>query len=310
MKQVFQPCPICSSTRITQIFSGIKDYVSKDCFDLQKCNQCGVYFDFPIPRDLNRYYPKRYRRYNKFVFTILQFLYSFRIKKWVKISKEPGSMLEIGCGPGFMLKKLKKLGWTVKGIERTESVAAFAREKFNLDVTHHGIETLPALPTFDLIVLFQVMEHLSDPLGILKESIKRLKKGGKVIINVPNIESWQATFGGSVWAYLDPPRHVFHFSLESLRKLLLMVGLKLVDVSYSSIEHDPYGWIETIITKVTKRYNTITRYLMGLNKFDQKVLLGFIVGGLVTIPAIILSCISSIFKKGGLIQVIAEKEIE
>ena len=102
---------------------------------------------------------------------------------------------------------------------------------------------------FDLLLLNQVLEHLTDPAPTLKALAGILKPEGKLIIGVPNFDSWQSTFGGNTWFHLDVPRHLHHFSLPSLSVLIGQSGLEIQNVSYASPEHDPYGWVQSALNR-------------------------------------------------------------
>ena len=146
-----------------------------------------------------------------------------------------------------MLDTLRRAGWRVVGIERTPEMARFARHDLELPVFAGGVEAIAARPHFDLIILFQVLEHIRDPLSVLRQCATLLKPSGVLIVGVPNLESWQARYTGPHWFHLDVPRHLFHFSPRSLGKVLQMADLTVSRISFVSFEHDPYGWIESIL---------------------------------------------------------------
>lgn len=303
-------CRVCGSAEVACVMADASDHVTKEPFRILRCRRCEVAFTDPLPADLSRHYPSGYRNYGPAAMSALRALYSLRVSNWCKRFAQPGYALEIGCGPGLMLDALRRKGWRVKGIERTPEVARQAREALGLDVTSEDLATLSSEPTFDLIFLFQVLEHLPEPAAVVHECSRRLKPGGRLIINVPNLGSWQARFGRNVWWHLDPPRHLFHFTSESLRRLMERGGLDVVDVSYASLEHDVFGWVQTLVNRALGDYNTLTRYLMGLEPWSGSAFLSAALGACAAPACLLLSCASWAFNQGALMQLMAVRRAE
>jgi SAM-dependent methyltransferase len=269
-----------------------------------------VGFNYPQPDKLDPYYPPNYRRYGQVASSILKILYSLRIRRWVKRFERPGIALELGCGNGMMLYSLMQMGWHVVGIERSLEMAAFSRHRVGLPIFAGGLEAVMPKPCFDLIILFQVLEHMPDPLTTLRQCANLLNPLGKLIIGVPNLDSWQAKYAGPDWFHLDVPRHLFHFSPTSLRNALCLANLTIADISYVSLEHDPYGWIESILNKKRSQQNMITRQLMRLDSVVSGVAEVFLLAGLLLVPSIFISLVSWTRKAGALMQVTCEHSRE
>jgi hypothetical protein len=141
--------------------------------------------------------------------------------------------------------------------------------------------------------------------ALLRECAKRLTPGGNLIINVPNFASWQSRFAGARWLHLDVPRHLLHFTPETLAATLQRAGLKLDHVSFASLEHDPYGWVESTISKLSGRTNRLTRFLMGLDPIGPTVLFSFVLGAILLAPALLLAGISWLAESGALLEAVA-----
>jgi SAM-dependent methyltransferase len=204
-----------------------------------------------------------------------------------------------------MLAAFRRRGWRVFGIERNETAAETARQTLGPDTIATSMEGLPADARFDLIVLFQVLEHIGEPVALLREYANRLAPGALLIANVPNFSSWQSRFAGSKWMHLDVPRHLVHYTPDSMRHTLKCAGLTLSALSFTSFEHDPYGWVESTISCVTERTNTLTRFLMGLDKFSPQVLFSCILGIALLPPALLLAALSWVAGSGALMEAIA-----
>jgi SAM-dependent methyltransferase len=204
-----------------------------------------------------------------------------------------------------MLAAFKQHGWRVSGIERNEEAAATARRVPGVELITTSIETLPANARFDLIIMFQVLEHIADPVALLRECAQRLEPGGNLIINVPNFASWQSRFAGPKWLHLDVPRHLVHFTPETLAATLERAGLKLSHIRFSSLEHDPYGWVESTISRLSRRTNRLTRSFMGLEPLGPAMLFSFVLGAILLVPGLLLACASWLAGRGALMEAVA-----
>tara|TARA_Y100000294_G_C8570697_1_gene342597 strand:+ start:2316 stop:3137 length:822 start_codon:yes stop_codon:yes gene_type:complete len=263
-----------------------------------------VKFTAPVPDCLDSYYPSSYRGYGPVVLAVLRALYRLRVRGWVS-DRSPGRVLEVGCGPGLMLEALQEKGWSVVGVERNEDACSDARQRLGAEVVAGGIENVDKTEGFDLIVLFNVLEHVADPMYLLKECAARLNRRGALVVSVPNLRSWQASFGGPVWLHLDVPRHLVHFTPDSLSDALQSVGLSVSELTTVSPEHDPFGWIQSVLNRMGLPFNSLTQYLMGLKGLDVSVVCSTLLAMLLVIPAIAVSVISWVFQRGALMEVTA-----
>lgn len=143
----------------------------------------------------------------------------------------PGRLLDVGCGGGSYLRRMARLGWTVTGLDLVPEVAWAVRERLGC-VVHVGTlphpEVRPA--SFDLVTLWQVLEHVHRPLDLLREVLRVLVPGGRVIVAVPNFECPAAGWFGPHWYGLDLPRHLTHFTPATLRAMLEAAGFEVESV--------------------------------------------------------------------------------
>lgn len=145
-----------------------------------------------------------------------------------------GSLLEVGCGSGDTLVFLATLGWKTVGID-VDPVAVEVARKRGLDVRvgsimAHRFDS----ESFDAIVMNHVIEHLHDPLAILAECKRVLRPGGCLVLVTPNTASLLHRVFGRSWMSLDPPRHLYLFSSQSLIRLVCKAGFE-IDQCRSSI---------------------------------------------------------------------------
>ncbi len=304
------PCTVCSAqsgaTNGTKvIYEQAKDYITEDNFSVVGCSKCSLAWTVPVPSNLDPYYPKSYRRYTPIILFILKTLYRNRVKGWSNLFSKPGSALELGCGDGFMINALRELGWDVTGTERTSMMATFAREHFNLNVVvEEEGQKLEQGKQYDLIIMFQVLEHLIDPVKELKRARSLLKPDGKLVVGVPNFSSWQSKFARQGWFHLDVPRHLFHHSPESAKYLASATGLRIDNINFVSFEHDPYGWVQSILNRCFSNKNRLTKLLMRSTSFKTSDVFTFILASLLTPFALILSTSSWILNKGAIMQLV------
>ena len=232
------------------------------------------------------------------------------MSRWAAWKRDGGSVLEVGCGLGLMLAAFSQHGWRATGIERDEEVIARIHPMPGVEITTLAVEELPLEARFDLIVMFHVLEHIGDPVQLLRECAKRLAPGGRLIVNVPNFGSWQARFAGANWVHLDVPRHLVHYTPQTVAATLERAGLEVSDFRSVSIEHDPYGWVESASnragrSRLTGRSNTLTRFLMGIDRLGLGVALSAVIGAVLAVPAFVLACVSWAFGKGAVMEATA-----
>jgi SAM-dependent methyltransferase len=170
----------------------------------------------------------------------------------IKSLKKGGALLDFGCGKGVFLNLAAEQGWRTIGIETAPKRADFARTNYGLDVIpdEYSGGKIPIGP-FDVITLFHVLEHLTDPRELLKTLVdQNLKPDGVLIVEVPRFDSLQSAVAGSAWIHLDPPRHLSHFSTATLARLIRDLGLQVVASSQSSIHNGLLGMTQGIVSRL------------------------------------------------------------
>ena len=160
-------------------------------------------------------------------------------------AEAPGRrLLEVGCGAGFFLKAAERAGWRVEGIELSAEASRFAVERLALPIRRERAENAPIEPgSFDVAVMFEVIEHLFDPRAVLAAIARALTPGGTLVISTPNVDSLSRYLLGADWAVLSPLEHVYYFNEDSLRRLLEASGFS--DVRFVK-EHDMWGPQQTV----------------------------------------------------------------
>ncbi|HSI71122.1 MAG TPA: class I SAM-dependent methyltransferase [Gillisia sp.] len=147
--------------------------------------------------------------------------------KWIdKKFPEKGRLLDIGAGTGDFLIEAKKRGWKVNGIEPNQKARELALEKgVKIDADSGNFKS----GKFEVITMWHVLEHVPDLKAQVIELEHLLKKGGLLIIAVPNFKSYDAEYYKEFWAAFDVPRHLWHFSQNSFKHLFRGTGFKQTD---------------------------------------------------------------------------------
>ena len=302
-------CALCGG-ETRELYADAPDYLSGQTFAVRRCAACGLAFTWPRPADLDPYYPAFYRRFSPVVFHVLREIYTWKVASWVRRFGTSGRALEVGCGSGWMLAALKARGWEVVGSERAFPVAASVRESQGLPMFVGGPEAVREDAGFDLVVLFQVLEHLPDPMATLAACARLVRPGGALVVAVPNVASWQARATGRYWQHLDVPRHLWHFTRPCLTQALSRVGLTLETVSYASFEHDPFGWVMSLLNRMGFPQNRLIQWLQGQDRASLATasgLLNVLLAALLAVPALLAALVSWLFEQGALMEVTARR---
>lgn len=157
--------------------------------------------------------------------------------RFMTLRNEPlGKLLDLGCGGGRLLNRMKKRGWQVEGVDFDEQACNKVTLRYGI-TTHVGDITQCDIATnsFDVICMSQTIEHLYDPNSTLRECLRILKPGGLLVMTTPNAESIGARQFGAFWRGWEAPRHLYLFTVESLRQLSDQAGFTVADAcTYSS----------------------------------------------------------------------------
>jgi SAM-dependent methyltransferase len=147
-------------------------------------------------------------------------------------ARSGGRLLEVGCGAGVLLERMKDRGWEVRGIEPDGRAAALAARAVGEDAIHTGdLADAPfSVESFDAVVLFHVIEHLLEPRDALDRCRRYLVPGGRLVIATPNIHSLGRRWFGPHWLHWDPPRHIQLYSPRSLGRLVEEAGFRIQQI--------------------------------------------------------------------------------
>lgn len=142
-------------------------------------------------------------------------------------ASEIGELLDVGCGNGEFIARMRALGWTVAGVEPDPQAVSHARSR-GLQVFSGIISDVPSSARYDVITLSHVIEHVIDPVELLRECRNRLRPGtGRLMITTPNLESLGHWWFRRYWRGLEVPRHMSVFSPRALRECVIRAGLNV-----------------------------------------------------------------------------------
>ncbi|HKP53408.1 MAG TPA: class I SAM-dependent methyltransferase [Chloroflexia bacterium] len=244
-----------------------QDYITGDYFRVGYCRRCGLHVTSPVPSEaeIAKYYPPAYygsgRRFAHVVEWMLDIIYRYRVWE-IERHQPPGKALDIGCGRGLLLHKLRMRGWDVRGTELSEEAAKYARNVLGLPVTTESLQDA-GFPDeeFDLVILWHVLEHMHSPRDVLREVSRILKPGGRLLLATPNFGSWEARWGREHWFHLNVPGHLTHFTPRTLKRLLDEERLQIAQRSFFSTEYDFFSFVQTALNKLGLRPNRLYNIL-------------------------------------------------
>ncbi|WP_378180161.1 class I SAM-dependent methyltransferase [Aquimarina sp. SS2-1] len=213
-----------------------KDHtVSKESFVLYKDKNLDLLITSPRPdeSDLAKYYESedyishtdgKRSFFEKLYHTVKKYALNRKVRLIEELNGGVGSLLDIGAGTGDFLVEAKSKMWQVAGVEPNQEAKALAKDKgITLQSDTANLES----NTFDIITMWHVLEHVPNVPKQIEELKRLLKPGGYAIIAVPNFKSYDAKYYQSYWAAYDVPRHLWHFSENSIKQLFGKEGMLL-----------------------------------------------------------------------------------
>lgn len=234
-----RPCPLCGSKTTSLIFL-------KDSFKISKCNNCSViYTDKVFSKNFfKNYYDKSYflncnpskkgyGDYNEEEDGIRKNS-KVRLDDIVNHISSKGKVLDIGCATGIFLSEAEKIGFDPYGVEISNYARSIAQKRLGKNKIKNCLpsEALAKWGKFDVITLWDTIEHLEKPKETLEICRKLLTKNGSLAISTGDTESAFARLQGKNWHLLNLPQHLLFFSKKTLTRLLEESGFKIFEIKY------------------------------------------------------------------------------
>jgi len=239
-------CPICCR-------QDWKHVQTVRAASISRCAQCGLLGTTDFLKGVNTTYgiyetsPEHHLVYRQQYMNRRQPMYE-RVMPSLERFRRTGRLLEIGCSYGYFLEIARRAGWRAEGVEISGYAAGVARSK-GFEIHQGELQALVLDPrSYDVIVMWDVIEHLLNPAEVVERCAELLVPGGTLVARTPNAHALGTRGGLFCLAYrqfvypANTPEHVFHFTPESLCSLLRKKG-------FGRVETDNYGgWEERIIS--------------------------------------------------------------
>ncbi|MFA4852408.1 MAG: class I SAM-dependent methyltransferase [Bacteroidales bacterium] len=239
MEEIKQ-CNICGNAEFSVYIECRDHFLTQELFTIVRCKKCGFLFVNPLPEKdkLHSYYDSpEYISHsgtsNGLINSIYKKARNYTHKKKFRIISKYAkgkTILDVGCGSGELLKLFKHHNWETLGIEPNSKVREFAKLSYGLKILEEDqIINIPE-KSIDVITLWHVLEHVSDLNERMQELKRILKNDGVLIIAVPNCISYDAIYYGKYWAAYDVPRHLYHFTPNTIKQLLNKFNFSITNI--------------------------------------------------------------------------------
>lgn len=180
--------------------------------------------------------------------------------------KTSGKLLEIGSAFGFFLELAKK-HFDVKGFEICEEAATYAKNELGLDVVCGDILDDKTDTKYDVITMYDCIEHIPEPDKIIAHLSQVINQGGYLFVTTGDIGQFLPMFQGKDWRLIHPPSHIHYFSKKSLSNLMEKYGFEVVTVNYPGIWRS-WALVFDQVFKMPKLAQKMTNKFFWINTFD------------------------------------------
>jgi len=265
-------CPLCSTNSSKEVFE-------IDGFSYHECLSCKSLYTKPHLRDgvldalysdgmYQVYQDKLVKKGKEIRKGVLE------ERKYSQIDglldKSAPTLLDIGCGGGTFLDVCKQNGWHVEGVDPSLSASQSALENYKINVHHGDFNKIKFNKTFDVITLWGVLEHMSDPISTIKKAKGLLSKDGIIVFEVPSadcfISEYLKKYNFSPTRYIESGRHNIFFSREAIRQIAENFSLKIEYIESNGLDVQTI-LLEEFDTKITDKIiniqDTLNDLLLG-----------------------------------------------
>lgn len=257
----YQNCPLCGSDNIRHYLHAKDNTVSQQQFAIWQCLDCTGMFtqDVPDEQNIGRYYrSEAYISHTNTKEGLINSLYH-RVRNITLEQKRKtifsvtgqrnGSLLDIGAGVGAFAHHMQQSGWNVTALEPDATARNNAKLEFGITLQDPSklFQLTPA--SFDAVTMWHVLEHVHRLHEYIEQCKLLLKPNGALIIAVPNFTSRDAQHYQQHWAAYDVPRHLYHFSPDSMKKLMLKHGMRVEKIK-------PMWYDSFYVSLLSEKYRT------------------------------------------------------
>lgn len=244
---VDRACPTCGA-------GDYKTELSKDHMNLVRCAQCRLVYVNPVFDEAHYKEIYRSQDYQDIAKGLAVDSHGYRVERFgcerVEIMKHylPSNAsihyLDVGCSTGFVVEAARDAGWQAMGLDLNPSAIEFGRER-GLDLHNQALDEADfAVNSFDAISLFDILEHLVNPLEILRKAISLLKPCGILFLYIPNYDSASRLLMGEHAHFIWPTHHLNYYTIETISDLLERQGLAIEMVMTEGLDIADYIWYQ------------------------------------------------------------------
>jgi len=226
-------CPACHSQRID---SRWKAHRLPGAKEVAWCGECGFGWlqPFPTKDEVHDYY---------YDTDALSYViqndsekrkgFEQRLKRLSQLMPERGTLLDVGSGLGHFLSMAQEDGWNVDGVELQKSAAEYCQERYGIQPHVGYIEALNLAPnSFDVVTMWDVLEHVHNPVEFLRSCALLVKPGGILVLAIPNASGWPARIFKGGWRYVMT-HHLSYFTMDRINRMLDDIHLSIVATNHT-----------------------------------------------------------------------------
>jgi len=239
-----RPCPTCGS-------NDARHELDKDHMRLVRCRRCDLVYVTPTFDEAHYKTVYASAEYQEIVRDLGIKSHQYRVERFGRervalmaphLTTERPRYLDVGCSTGFVVEAARDAGWDAIGIDLNPSAIEFGRTR-GLDLRAAALEDAGfANATFDVVSLFDVLEHLLDPVDTLRACTRLLRRGGIVFLYVPNYDSASRLLMGRDAHFIWPTHHLNYYTPVTIRDLMAREGLETVYVATEGLDVADYLW--------------------------------------------------------------------
>jgi 2-polyprenyl-3-methyl-5-hydroxy-6-metoxy-1,4-benzoquinol methylase len=241
---VARACPTCGS-------SDARHELDKDHMRIVRCSACDLVYVSPAFDD--EHYKTVYasQEYQDIVRELGINSHDYRVQRFGRervelmtphLPRTPPRYLDVGCSTGFVVEAARDAGWEAAGTDLNPSAIEFGRGR-GLDLRAVALEDAGIAPgTLDAVSLFDVLEHLIDPVPVLRACTRLLAPGGIIFLYVPNYDSASRLLMGKDAHFIWPTHHLNYYTPVTIRDLMTRQGLETVYVATEGLDVVDFLW--------------------------------------------------------------------